>query len=329
MKEFAQGIPIVDGGRQSLSQEPALMPGSVVVEPVLPRNRNGSIAWTVLAQDTGKLTAYLESRVREVMTNNNLSDIPSQGVFRKIGNSTLVGNIGRFYPGGLEGLRINLGNQPLRKRNGYWEEPANIENEARLLMKELSLQDIPNATELKKLKKTPQLLAFYQKYPGGIRQLKFNLGIATQVRKPEGFLKNQEEIEQAIEDFMQEKGLETLPNSTELKKLGFGNVVNWMTQYPGGAFGLREKLGQPIGRRIRSEENVRMELEEFIANRGCFPLTQDFKSEGKIGLLTAIAKLGGLMVWREKLGYGANVQEALIEPDIANEQLEKLMGGGE
>ncbi len=176
----------------------------------------------------------IEQEATILMSRTGTTVLPSVDEIEKV-RSDLAGAIYRYYPGGLIGLRENLGQVLLHKPAGYWKDPIVIEREAQeFYAKEGQLTQ----ASLSK-KGRSDLVGATKYYPGGMYQLGVNLGIDSN-RKPKGYW-TIENIEAEASKFFSEHGELTV---SSLRRNGQNTLPVYIRRnYPGGLVALRERLG--------------------------------------------------------------------------------------
>lgn len=250
---------------------------------VVPRDNRGRIRWIVLNETPEVLKTFIETEASNAL---------SAGI--EIRYKTLIqsrrGHIYKgakeYYPGGLQGLRINLGlaSEADRKPRGGWDNPELIREEARKILE--SEGSISHKT-LKKKKRSDLEHAIQRHYPGKTKQLRIDLGISPKIRevksprirkikeKTHWGKMTQAEIvatirTQANEFFTRTGRL----SSYALTKENMAWLSAAVLQiYPGGIRQLRSDLG--IGETRKqdgywSKESIEKEVSEFIDKHGDF-----------------------------------------------------------
>ena len=99
----------------------------------------------------------------------------------------------------------------------------------------------------------------------------------------------------------------TVPSENELIKLGRGDLVAGIKKN-GGFIRIKESLNLKSSRKKWTEEKVLKELENLINQTKSFPTSKNFKELKRGDLLAGINSLGGLNLFRKKLGFGISKQ---------------------
>lgn len=179
----------------------------------------------------------------------------TQVLLSRKGKADLAGAIGN-YPGGLVGLKQNLGIELSRKPDGYWT-PERIEEEALAFYQREGRLGI---WVLAKRGGQSLLTGIRLRYPGGIRQLRKVLGIPDAVR-PSGYW-TPEEVERQAREFYEREGNVTLGLLSKGGRKDLVSVVR--KKYPGGIQALREKLGIKISQEMVSPEEANEQLRSLL-----------------------------------------------------------------
>lgn len=227
-------------------------------------------------------TQNIEQEARRlILTGNDLSQ-------RGLANVHMLGlsaAIFKYYSGGIRALREKLGSQNLRVPRGYWENPENIETEAR---KVLQTEGQLTQGTLKRLRLSGLAYAVAGNYPGGMRTLKEKLGTPVQSR-PNGYWQDPVNIEMEARRILELEGslTQAVINKRDMSSLN-GAISK---HYPGGMRGLKDKLGVPkkykqVG--YWTPQRVEQEARKFYEEHG--NLTQRLLAQGgRNDLMGAIA----------------------------------------
>lgn len=171
------------------------------------------------------------------------------------------GNIGKaipeHYPGGMLSLKEKLGLPIRQKPYGYWT-PDKIEQEAR----EFLVQKGEFTVKLLKEAARYDLLNYVRKYPGGMFQLKLNLGLKPS-RTPRDFW-TLEQIEVEARNFFQEEGNLSSGFLSSKKRNDLRHAIR--RYYPGGMSVLRSRLDIQGEKSIppdEANEQLRRLLEDY------------------------------------------------------------------
>lgn len=227
----------------------------------IPRDSRGRIGWRILRRDRQLLSLAIEDQARQILEEVGRL---TQRLLAERNRKDLAVAITRHYPGGLRQLKINLGQEPVKKPNGYWQSPENILLEARRF---LTTHEVISADLLKRSGNSSLNNAIVSYYPGGTTQLKRDLGIQVS-RRPNQFW-NEATIEQEARDFYeQHDGLDTSRLSSEGRN---DLLVAITTKYPNKWPGLYEKLGLQSPQKEKgywSVARIEQEAQEFYTRYG-------------------------------------------------------------
>ncbi len=155
------------------------------------------------------------------------------------GRMDLLLAIGRSYPGKLTQLKKDLAIVTDRKSANYWNKDT-VEQEARAYM------DGGGKLTKKALgenNKSGLGSAITLYYPGGMRQLKIDLGLDDGKRKPLGFW-TQDRIEDAVREFLTKHGRISFSLLKLENRLDLAGAIS--TKYRGSMTALSEKFGFSI-----------------------------------------------------------------------------------
>lgn len=239
------------------------------VQPILeiPRDRRGRVRWSLLKSD--EKVIFIRQEAQALLLNG--------GVLTRKTAPLIMAGAERFYPGGVNGLRVDLGQPVLKRGDGYWT-PENTEAEVQQFFKEHNDFSVPLLTKAKK----NSLATAVHKYPGGLTALREKLGLAPKY-KPKSYW-TPENIEAEARQFIDQN-----PNFTAqalLKADRADLAVAAVRKYPGGIRALKEKLGLPVARPHgywKDPANIEAEARRFIASGK--PLIQSALSRGKMSSL--------------------------------------------
>ena len=116
-----------------------------------------------------------------------------------------------------------------------------------------------------------------------------------------------ERLEAAISPLVRELG--RWPTKGEFRRAGLGGALSAVYDHGGRArwqkrLGVaRRRFAGPIPSRRRwTQERIEFELREFCSARVGWPAYGEFKANGASGLYSAVARYGGVELWRERLG---------------------------
>jgi hypothetical protein len=274
-------------------------------ELVLQGDRRRLNRWRVPGVTPKQLVERIEEEARAFLEENGRLTMAE---LKRLRMFSLQNAISRYYPGGQSALRRNLGLTPNRKPPGYWQRPeafAVIRNQAaefydtegyltQSLLNQRGRGDLSNAIS---------------RYPGGMRQLKEDLGLKI-AKKANGYW-TPDRIQDQVIAFVQSNG-RLAPNT--LSEYGRDDLRYGVTKhYPGGWRQLRVDLGlQPL--RVPNgswtPEKIREEAQAFYQEHGHVS-RMILEQNGRSGLIGAAKKYypGGWSQLRLDLGL-----KALKEP---------------
>jgi hypothetical protein len=241
-------------------------------------------------------------RLQEIIKNNN-GYFPSTDDLRQIENGGgLISQIQKY--GGVSHFK-NILKTDVAKKESKWSMEY-LKNE---LYKINQLKYLPSYSELNDLKRL-DVLGGIQKN-GGFKKVAQKLGISSRSQ----FLKKNPKpsnTKWTIDYLMKElepiiNKYKTIPSESELTNLGRGDIVAGIKKN-GGFIKIKESLNLKSSRKKWTEEKVLKELDLLISNTQSFPTSKDFKEMKRGDLLAGINSLGGLNLFRKKLGFEINRQ---------------------
>jgi hypothetical protein len=241
-------------------------------------------------------------RLQEIIKNNN-GYFPSTDDLRQIENGGgLISQIQKY--GGVSHFK-NILKTDVAKKESKWSMEY-LKNE---LYKINQLKYLPSYSELNDLKRL-DVLGGIQKN-GGFKKVTQKLGISSRSQ----FLKKNPKpsnTKWTIDYLMKElepiiNKYKTIPSESELTNLGRGDIVAGIKKN-GGFIKIKESLNVKSSRKKWTEEKVLKELDLLISNTQSFPTSKDFKEMKRGDLLAGINSLGGLNLFRKKLGFEINRQ---------------------
>lgn len=262
------------------------------VEKSIPRDKRGRILWSQMSQNPQLLKLYIELQVDEFR-----KTIPGKSIWailNDVDRKELYLIIKKFYPGGIKALSKEIGT-PQPKPGGYWQNPTNIEKEARALVK----QGIALDRNLALVNKSTLLFAVNKYYPGGVRKLRENIGLG-QSSVPNGYW-TLEKIEEEAQKHLEEHG--NISSKTLSGQSGFRSAIG--KYYPGGLRNLQKTLGLQESRKAKgfwSKEKTEEATLEFFREHG--EISQRlFRLNKRFDLIGAMHKYaGGYRQMRRELG---------------------------
>jgi hypothetical protein len=201
---------------------------TTIIEP--PRDPNGKIRWLEFKQDSEHFIAYIEAEVRSFMEEGH--PLSFSALYRA--KRTLLIRGISHYPGRLRGLKDNMGIGNRLLPRGYWQDITNVQEAAKQFIAEHGGLSVTLVRE----HGATMLLSAAARYPGGLNQLRRDIGIATDKRRrghwtPENVLVEArsfyEEHGDLSTDLLKEKGAKVLKGA--------------VGRYPGGLTQIRKTLG--------------------------------------------------------------------------------------
>jgi hypothetical protein len=201
----------------------------------------------------------------------------------------LLGAMVKQYPGGTLGLKAKLGMESKAKPAGYWTAET-IKQEARQVINE---HGKISYNFLIKLGRADLIGALRAHYPGGLVQLKKDLGIQSE-QKPVGYwtIERIEEEARSILETQHDLSYNFLFNQ------GRSDLLNAISShYPGGLKSLKIKFGATTSKKeagFWSRETTEQEARKFIAENGSITHVL-LRQKGRRDLSHAVAKFPGML----------------------------------
>lgn len=263
----------------------------------IPRDQRGRMFVAVLKDQPDRVAEVIETEARRLQAEGTRITDKSLKANHQSG---FVGLVQRYYPGGMLSLREKLGKPHDQRPNGFWQDPANIEAEARRLV---AIGNNLTQRELKEVGLNTLSHAARDHYPGSIRQLRANLGLIN-YSNPRGYW-NPTTIESEVERFMASGGR---LSQTALSKAGLSALVAAIqAHYPGGMTSLREHFDQPrTGKPSGYWQDVQtIEAEARKLVEAGNPMTHTSITEAGAATLLDAARRhypGGMRALKAKLG---------------------------
>lgn len=286
----------------------------------IPRDSRGRIRWAVLKHDPAQIALVIETEVRSVVAKG--VQLKHSGLIAA-GFSHLSRGIVLYYPEGYRGLRQALDLPVGRKPRNYWakhEAVEIIQQEARTIYQQ---EGVISARILIRNNRSDLVNAIRKHYPGGIKQLKGDLGINPGA-KAKGYW-TMENIRQEAEEFYRQKGG---LSRVLLQQAGRTDLEDAIKKYAGGLEVFKKEIGLETQRKPRGYWNVEtvfVEAGEFYSQFGELTTEILIQQNRRDLLVAAVNKYpGGLVRLREKLEISSIVQNS-VSPNEANEQLRKLL----
>jgi hypothetical protein len=217
--------------------------------------------------------------------------------FNAAGQTILSHAVGK-YPGGSSALREKLGMEEKRKPNGYWNNPKNIESEAK---KAVELGSNLSGPSLSKMGLT-SLDHYISNYPGGLPALRDRFGIEQSDAKPSGYW-TEETIEKEAKEFFVAYGVLSQKAFKEYDRQGLHGAIS--QKYPGRLTALKKKLGITVEQKHNfwTQETIESEARAFVAEHG--DITHKMLRKADRGDLSAKVHSypGGMGALRAILGF--------------------------
>lgn len=189
-----------------------------------PMDGRGRIRWSLLKPD--ERVIFIRQEAQALL-------LAGSTLTRKTAPLVMAG-AQRFYPGGVNSLRVDLGQPVLKRGNGYWT-PENTEAEVKQFFKENNDFSVPLLTKARK----NSLVIAVHKYPGGVTALREKLGLEPRY-KPKSYW-TPENIETEARQFIDQNQKLSAPALVAADRADLS--VAAVRKYPGGMRALQEKLG--------------------------------------------------------------------------------------
>jgi hypothetical protein len=238
----------------------------------------------------------------------------TQSQLSKHGRTDLQGAIKKYYPGGLRQLQTDLDITPSINPGGFWT-PETIEKAVQ--------ESIDREGNFIARKRSNLYRVISQFYPGGIEQLRLNLGLKRQ-------RKSSWEVEEIKSEVQAILGNDSSLTVKLLFDAGRGDLLGAIKRiYPGGLNQLRRDLNldqpkKPDG--YWTEVTIEQEAREFLEQNGSInaPL---LKKACRYDLLSQIMLKypGRLVALKTKLGITTEAQISFVSPEEANADLARLL----
>ncbi|MBS3093374.1 hypothetical protein J4456_02205 [Candidatus Pacearchaeota archaeon] len=248
----------------------------------------------------------IEREAKTVIKKYKLNRFSSEEL-KKYGSPSLMKAIFEQY-NGIEEFREVLGLQGKLDRTRKWN-PKNIETEARRIMNDNNLEQLPNSTVLRQKGYDYFVAAIATKYPGQRYGLLKALG--EEVISPREWEKYDFVLEQA-KKYIQENQVNILPGYRALVNAGNSKLASAIAKLPGGFRKLRIILGQ---------EKI-MDRKEDLQNLD-FMINKAYKIMKKFGMKvlpssTTLCKegLSGFCYGIRKYHEGMNHFRELLDQEI-------------
>lgn len=233
-----------------------------------------------------------------------------------------------YTVGGVNHWREKLGFSVEQKPRGYWQNPENIEAEAR---KAIEAGSNLSPRNLKSVGLSSLASAINRFYPGRVAQLRANLGIENP-RHPKWYW-DSNTTERELRQIVQNLG--HFPTGDELGKMRKSSLAAVMER-TGGVNFWREKLDAEIVKKDKGywaqEENIRSALERVIQENAFteFPTQKQLIQLGESSLSAAMSKTGGFASWADRVGLPIKQRPEGYWQDVATieEEAKRAIAAG-
>lgn len=238
----------------------------------------------------------IETELRAFLAQGNTFSLSA---LHQAGLSDLANAITRVYPDGRIGVMKTLGIIDQKKPMGYWKNPRNIENEAKIAIAQGSnlSQD-----SLHELGFNSLVASIGRHYPGGLSALRQKLEVSVPDVMPNGYW-TEETIEKEAREFYERHGVLTQKAFREHDRQGLGGAIS--QKYPGSLLALKRKLGIKIKQKYDfwTKETIESEARKFMSEHG--DVTHKMLRKAKRGDLSAKVHSypGGMGALRAALGF--------------------------
>lgn len=262
----------------------------------IPLDKRGRISWLRLSQDPQKLRLSVEFLARSFLEDGVLLTQHSLGM---AGKSGFTSGVNRFYPGGMIGLKANLGLENSKKPMGHWTTER-LKSEAEEFYRD---KGQISAKVLKEFGRADLAAAILKRYPGGLTQLKNDLSIPHQKRRADW---SEAKIEDECRVFYQSEGILSQKALIEKGRSDLAYAAsNW---FPGGLTELKKKIG--LGRPSlkpdgywKSTEAIEDEAKRFYeAEGGLSHRLLILRRQSSLAIAVVKHYPGGMYTLKEKLG---------------------------
>jgi hypothetical protein len=250
----------------------------------------------------------------------NGGKLPSTQQLQRTGYSCLVNGATSYY-GGINNLRIMLGEKPDKVSNGYWDNWEIVS--AELIQIANQLGHFPTQKELSSLGRNDISIAISKKH-GGLLLARKRLGFSEKKEKPSGYWEDWNNFEREMGPVVERLG--RLPNKRESKELGITSGYCAIYDYYGGATKVRKRLG--MGRESRKtkgywqdKKNVIKEIRKIMRARKLVevPSLTELRVWGYNGLSSSISEYhGGFIKLITEMGYESRTKPSGYWQDFEN-----------
>ena len=248
------------------------------------------------------------SNVRDEITRwraTNGGKFPSHKALVRTKHFALASAIVRVY-GGYNAIRRALGEPIVQRSAGYWDDFENL-RAALIEWREAHPGPFPHARQLEE-SGCCDLVGAIAKH-GGFAAVRTKMGAGV-TKLPNGHWRELDQVRLAIQSWMK-KHNGRFPTKQELESSGYAALAVGINKYHGGFAAVRTKLGYELTQMPRGYwddfENVRQAIDDWrLKHSGAFPTAHDLEGSGRADLIGAIAKHGGFLRVRERMGVELN-----------------------
>jgi hypothetical protein len=250
--------------------------------------------WELFSTEFNKVIAELE-------------EYPSLDQLQKHGKSYLR-RAATKYHGGLLGVREKLGVPPEAKPDGFWHNPENILNEAKVIVQEYGY--LPSSRQLQKRGNSSLVANVAAHYPGKFTGLRQDLDLEL-LRRKVGYWQDTNNVTQHVDQIIEHWGY--LPGKTELEESGYSEVVSGIEKHHGGLRGYADQNDLIYSPRKKEAgywdnfENLKKEMLDVCKELGHFPSTMELEVHDRGDISSAVQRHGGLITVRQTLGYKSSL----------------------
>jgi len=182
------------------------------------------------------------------------------------------------------GLQDKILPEKKRKPNDHWKDINNVQRGLNIIIEELGRFPI-TTTEIET--RNPGLYGGIHKYHGGIRKIRELYG-EKELRKPDGYWKDIENVQKELEPIIEELG--RFPTTTEIETRD-SRLYRGIHRYHGGIREVRKFYGEVDPTKPKDHwkdiNNVQKGLEPIIEELGRFPTTTEIETRNS-GLCAGI-----------------------------------------
>ena len=256
--------------------------------------------------------AHVEQELHEYLQEQGTPDvIPTQSELSKAGRHDLINAIKKHGGFTTVSQRLGLHQHLSGKQSGYWKDFANVERELRSWITAHGLPETMPTQQMLRQAGQPGLSTAITKH-GGSQAVAQQLGLTyTYTSKPAGYWNDFNNIEQAVNAFIEEHGTPgIMPTRGELRNAGWHDLEIALGKH-GGSLAIAEQLGFQLSytKKVmgywKDFANVERELLRFISDSGksgVMPTVEELHRARLSGLSDAIIKHGGFVAVATRLG---------------------------